>query len=68
MDKSVNLLIESEAAKLRGAVIGAVSASKLPAAVTKMVLQAAFQDIIRAIDEQISAEKPPDDPQTGKER
>lgn len=58
MSQTLNQIIESESGRLQCAIMQAVNDCKMPAAVTKIVLQNTVKDIVQIINNQIANEKP----------
>lgn len=57
MEKSVNLMLEDEIAKLRQALINSVNSAALPASVKKLVIDGTARDILAALQKMIDKER-----------
>lgn len=57
MEKSVNLMLEDEIAKLRQALINSVNNAALPVSVKKLVIDGTARDILAALQKMIDKER-----------
>jgi hypothetical protein len=57
MEKSVNLILEDEIAKLRQALINSVNSAALPVSVKKLVIDGTARDILAALQKMIDKER-----------
>ncbi len=57
MEKSVNLILEDEIAKLRQALINSVNNAALPVSVKKLVIDGTARDILAALQKMIDKER-----------
>lgn len=57
MEKSVNLMLEDEIAKLRQALINSVNSAALPVSVKKLVVDGTARDILAALQKMIDKER-----------
>jgi hypothetical protein len=57
MEKSVNLMLEDEIAKLRQALINSVNSAALPVSVKKLVIDGTARDILAALQKMIDKER-----------
>ena len=57
MDKPTNMVIDEETEKLKANLINAVNGAKMPAAVTKLVVESTAKDILMALNQAIQKER-----------